>query len=159
MHSARNWGLVALALLIGLGVYLAPLQPNLVALQLTFTPAAFEEVLAAWQPHGVALFRSHLPVDGFLLLNYAVFGYLLVSSAPIFARFSGVTRKKLSLLLPLTACADAAENLLHWMLTTPESFAANWVYALAGVCSSLKWLGLVGFAGVVLVTLLKRRSA
>lgn len=159
MRSAKNWGLVALALFVGLGVYLAPLQPNLVALQFTFTQVAFEQVVAQWQASGVALFRSHLPVDGFLLLCYAVFGYLLVSTSPMFASFSAATRKKMSLLLPLAACADAAENLLHWILTTPEPPAANWVYALAGLYSSLKWLGLVGFAGVVLAALFQRRSA
>ncbi|MDE2416710.1 MAG: hypothetical protein KGN32_02800 [Burkholderiales bacterium] len=159
MRSATTWGLVSLALLIGLGVYLAPLQPNLVALQLTFTPAAFAAVLAAWQPQGVALFRSHLPVDGLLLLSYAMFGYLLVGNSTVFARFSGAARWKLALVLPLAACADAAENLLHWWLTAPDASAAAWIYTLAGVCASLKWLCLLAFAAVVVWAWLQRRSA
>jgi len=158
MRLATVWGLVSLALLIGLGIYLAPLQPSLVALQFTFTPAAFAAVLAAWQPQGVALFRSHLPVDGFLLLSYAIFGYLLVRTSAIFDRHSAAARHKLALLLPLAACADAAENLLHWQLTAPDASAANWVYALAGGCSSLKWLGLIAFAVAVLVAWLPRRN-
>ena len=46
----RVWmaGVVALGLLCGLGVYLAPLKPNILALQFAFTPRAFGEVVHQW---------------------------------------------------------------------------------------------------------------
>lgn len=143
MRTVGFWGLLSLALLIGLGVYLAPLKPSLVALQFTFTPQAFNAVLASWQPTGVALYRSHLPVDGLLLLSYGVFGYLLGSTSRLFSCFSDATRRTVSLLAPLAALADSGENLLHWLLTGPQADFAPWVYAVSGVCASLKWLGLV----------------
>ena len=64
--AKANWtlGIVTLALFVGLGVYLAPLNPNIVTLQFTFSPVAFQAVLDAWGPEGVARYRAHLPVDG-----------------------------------------------------------------------------------------------
>lgn len=159
MRSAAVWGWVSLALLVGLGAYLTPLKPNLVALQFTFTPEAFGRVLAAWQPAGVALFRSHLPVDGVLLLCYGWFGYLLASRSPLFSRYTAEGRRRLAGVLPLAALADSGENLLHWVLTADEAVAAPWVYALAGACASLKWLGLAVFFGVVLKAAMQRRTA
>lgn len=70
---------VACVLLFGgLGIYLAPMQPSVVALQLTFTPEAFAQVLQAWGPEGVQRFRRHLPVDGLLLLSYGTAGHWVV---------------------------------------------------------------------------------
>lgn len=158
MRGVAAWGLASLALLIGLGVYLAPLQPNLVALQFTFTPAAFAAVLAAWQPPGVALFRSHLPIDGLLLLSYGMFGCVLTKTTAVFGGFSAAARHKLALLLPLAAFADAGENLLHWLLTAPHAHFVSWIYALAGVFASLKWLGFMVFTSAVLVAWLQRRK-
>lgn len=159
MRSVALWGLVSLALLIGLGAYLAPLQPNLVALQLTFTPEAFNAVLAAWQPAGVTLYRSHLPVDGLLLLSYGVWGYLLGSTSQLFSHASDASRRMVSLLTPLAALADSGENLLHWLLTGPQAHFAPWVYTLSGVCASLKWTGFVALGGAVVWAVVWRRVA
>jgi len=150
MRPVLAWGSVSLALLVGLGAYLAPLKPSLVALQFTFTPEAFGAVLAAWQPAGVALYRSHLPVDGVLLLSYGWFGYLLASTSPLFAQYAAGHRGSLAWLLPLAAVADSGENLLHWLLTSDGTVHAPWIYALAGACASLKWCGLLVFAAAVL---------
>jgi hypothetical protein len=149
MRSAVAWGSVSLALLIGLGAYLAPLKPSLVALQFTFTPEAFGAVLAAWQPAGVALYRSHLPVDGLLLLSYGWFGHLMASTSALFTGYAPASRRRLAWLLPLAALADSGENLLHWVLTAEGAVYAPWVYALAGACASLKWCGLLVFTVAV----------
>jgi hypothetical protein len=159
MRSATVWGWVSLTLLVGLGLYLAPLKPNLVALQLTFTPEAFGRVLVAWQPQGVALFRSHLPVDGVLLLCYGWFGYLLAVTSPLFTRYAAESRRRLAAVLPLAALADSGENLLHWVLTADGVAAEPWLYALAGTCASLKWLGLALFLVAVLCAGIQRRTA
>lgn len=140
------WGVASVGLLVGLGVYLLPLQPNLVALQFTFTPAAFHAVLDAWGPQGVALFRSHLPVDGVLLLCYGMFGYQLATRSTVFHGFSAAAQRRLALVMPLAAFFDSVENLLHGYLTGPSTQAAAAVYGAAGVAVSLKFLLLLLFA-------------
>lgn len=159
MRPVITWGLVSLALLVGLGAYLAPLKPHLVALQFTFTPEAFQAVLATWKPAGVALYRSHLPLDGLLLLSYGCFGYGLASTSPWFSGFAVASRRRLAWLLPWAALADAGENLLHWVLTAQGAVYAPWIYALAGVCASLKWCGLLVFAAVVWTGALRKRRS
>ena len=59
-------GLASVALFMGLGWYLQPLQPNIVALQFTFSPDAFQAVLDAWGAQGVQRFRLHLVIDDVL---------------------------------------------------------------------------------------------
>lgn len=150
-------GLTALALFAGLGLYLAPLKPSLLALQFAFSPDSFRSILTTWGGDGVALYRSHLPVDGFLLLSYGAFGYLLTGGTRLFAHYRAKTRGLIALLMPLAAVADAGENLLHWWLTAPDADFPAAAVALAGVCSSLKWLGIVGFGVSVAVALVARR--
>ncbi|MFY8041292.1 MAG: hypothetical protein ACOVOD_00015 [Rhodoferax sp.] len=144
----------------GLGLYLAPLQPSLVALQFTFTPEAFGQVLQAWGPEGVQRFRNHLPVDGLLLLSYSAAGYLAVTRTRLFEPLE--TRLPLqwvALLLPLAALCDAGENLLHWWLTGGDPLSSlvgtSWYWA-AGLCATFKWLGFVAFAIAALLARLRR---
>lgn len=150
-------GLSALALLVGLGLYLAPLKPNLVALQFAFSPESFGLILVQWGSEGVALFRSHLPIDGILLLCYGTFGYLLAIRTRIFSNQSKATSHWLALLMPLSALADSGENLLHWLLTSSQVQMPSWVYALAGVFASLKWVGLVLFTAATVWAVVWRR--
>lgn len=163
MRTVVTSGLIALALFVGLAVYLAPLNPSLVALQLSFTQVGFTSILAAWKPQGVALFRTHLPVDGVLLLAYGVFGYTFVNRSNFFGLYSVATRKRLAYLLPAAALADCAENVMHWMLTSPDAAAGSvgmdWPYALAGGCATLKWLGLTGFGLSFAMAWARRRKA
>lgn len=149
-------------LLIGLGIYLAPLQPSVVALQLTFTPEAFAQVLQAWGPEGVQRFRNHLPVDGLLLLSYGAAGYWAVARTRFFAPLAPrLPLSWLALLLPLAAVCDAGEDWLHWRLTgaavlsAADRLAPEW-YLLAGMCAALKWLGIGSFAAVAGVASVKR---
>lgn len=138
---------VACGLLFGgLGIYLAPLQPSVVALQLTFGPEAFAQVLQAWGPEGVQRFRYHLPVDGLLLLGYGIAGYLAVVRTRFFEPLAtALPLHWVAGLLPLAAVCDAGENLLHGVLTQATAVAAPWApawYAAAGLCASFKWAGL-----------------
>ena len=144
-------------LLLSLGVYLAPLQPGVVALQLTWTPESFAAVLQAWGPEGIPRFRRHLPVDGLLLLSYGAMGYLAVARTrffePLSTRFA---TRHVAWLLPLAAVCDAAENLLHWYLTSEAvlshtvGVSAAW-YAVAGCCAAGKWLGISAFASAAVL--------
>ncbi len=144
----------------GLGIYLAPLQPSVVALQFTFTPEAFAQVLQAWGPEGVQRFRTHLPVDGFLLLSYGAAGYLAVARTRFFEPLATwLPLRWLALLLPMAAVCDAGENLLHWGLTGRDALAAPAVtawYLAAGLCAAFKWAGIGVFALAAFTAQLRR---
>lgn len=152
---------VACVLLFGgLGVYLAPLQPSVVALQLTFTPDAFAQVLQAWGPEGVQRFRNHLVVDGLLMLSYGAAGYLAVVRTHFFEPLAHrLPLRWVALLLPVAALCDAGENLLHWELTGSDALAAPaaaaWCLA-AGLCAAFKWVGIGVFALAALIARLQR---
>ena len=77
-------GGAALALLCALGAYLAPLQPNILALQFAFTPRAFGEVVHQWTGEPLHRFRMHLVADYALLVSYGLFGYLLSTRTQVF---------------------------------------------------------------------------
>lgn len=132
---------VCAVLLAGMGWYLLPLKPNMVALQfLVFTPAEFHSILDAWGPQGVVRFRNHLPVDGFFLLCYGALGYLLSVHTDLFSSWSDAAHRAMSLMLPIAAAGDAVENLLQWQLTALQAPTEPLWYAISGTASLLKWL-------------------
>ena len=139
-------GLTALALLLGLGVFLAPLQPNIVALQLSFSPSAFGAIVHAWGDTSLARYRAHLPWDYLLLLNYGLFGWLLGARTAVFAPYPMRARRVAAWLMPLASAFDAMENALHGWLTEAPRFGLELVYAASGTVSLLKWLLLMAFA-------------
>lgn len=146
MKAVWALGLASVALFMGLGWYLQPLQPNIVALQFTFSPDAFQSVLDAWGPQGVQLFRLHLVIDDVLLLCYGAFGYLLVQRSAWFGGFAPANQRRMAALMPLAALCDAEENLLHGYLTGEGVAAAAAVYGAAGIAASAKWFCLLLFA-------------
>ncbi len=163
MRLAWTLGLLALGLLIGLGWWLWPLRPDIMALQLAFSAPAFRSVLEQWGPQGLALYRAHFGADFVLLILYGAFGWRLATHAAFFKVLSPRRRRWAAAMLPLAALADAAENALHLLLTTPVALAmppqAGWI-ALAAVCASAKWLLLTAFALAVVGALgLSRRPA
>jgi hypothetical protein len=151
-------GLVSAGLFIGLAVYLLPLQPSLVALQFAGNADAFQAIVAQWQPEGVALFRSHLPVDAVLLVAYGAFGYLLTKRTMVFARYTPVWQLRVAALMPVAALADVGENSLHWYLTSGHLEHGALLVPMATACSALKFAGIVLFGLAVLHTRFITRS-
>lgn len=151
-------GLSALALLAGITWYLAPLQPNILALQLAFSPRAFAEVIHAWSAADLLRYRAHLPYDCLLLACYGSFGYLLVSRSALFSAQPAALRNLAMWLLPLAAAGDATENAFHWWLTEVPRFDIAWAYGVAAACAAGKWLLLLGFWLAVLYALDRRRD-
>ncbi|NMG00583.1 hypothetical protein GPA27_24690 [Aromatoleum toluolicum] len=145
MRAVWISGLTALALLAGFFWYLAPLDPGALALQFAFTPRAFGQIIHFWSPDDLARYRIHLAVDVALLLAYGLFGYLYATRAGVFAARAPAFRHVLAWLLPVAACLDALENVLHWWLTEVPRFGVAPLYALSGGASSLKWLLILGF--------------
>lgn len=155
-QQSRPWhvwllGAAVALLLTGLAIYLSPLQPNILALQLTFTPGSFQAVLDAWHPEGVQLFRSHLLPDGLLLICYGAYGYLLTIQTRLFESQSDKRKMILAWLMPVAAICDAVENFLHWYLTALNEFAGHFWYALAGLSSMLKFGLIIAFVVSALV--------
>jgi hypothetical protein len=139
-------GAAALALFCGIAAYLAPLEPNILALQFAFSPKAFGAVVHAWSGEPLHRFRMHLVADGALLLSYGIFGHGLATRTRLFAHWPRRRQRFVAWMLPLAAAFDAAENLLHLWLTAAPRFGLSWPYGLAAACASAKWLLLVGFA-------------
>mgnify|MGYP001764590861 CR=1 FL=1 len=98
----RVWmaGIVTLGLLCALGIYLAPLKPNILALQFAFTPRAFGEVVHLWTGEPLHRYRVHLLVDYALLASYGLFGYLLTTQTSVFDAFKARHRRWLAWTLP-----------------------------------------------------------
>jgi hypothetical protein len=146
LTALRLSGALAAALFIALAWYLAPLDPGVLALQLSFTPRAFARVVHAWPPEGLARYRAHIPFDFVLLAAYGSFGALLATRTAVFARCRPALRRFAPWALPLAALFDGVENALHLWLTEAPRFGMPMAYAVAGTASTLKWLLLLGFA-------------
>jgi hypothetical protein len=145
MRAVWTSGLLALALLAGLAVYLSPLKPGVVALQFAFTPAAFGEIISLWSTDDLLRYRRHLPVDFLLLAAYGAFGYLLVTRTSTFGSSGQSLRRLATWLLPLAALFDAAENVLHgWLIEGPH-MEVSFAYAASTGFSALKWAMIAGF--------------
>jgi len=135
--------LLSIALFAGISLYLLPLEPNLLALQFSFTPDAFQAVIAQWQGDGLQRFKWHFWADFALLLCYGLWGYQWVHTAAWLKH--GSYPNALAWLLPLAAIADALENLLQLYLLG-QSAALTLLYPLAAMAALLKWLLLMLFA-------------
>jgi hypothetical protein len=135
--------LTSLALFGGISFYLLPLEPNLLALQFSFTQADFQTVLAQWQGDELRRFKLHFIADFALLACYGLWGYRWVRASAWLHNANW--RSTLAWLLPLAALSDALENLLQLFLLE-QSRAISWLYPLAGTAALLKWLLLTAFA-------------
>jgi len=142
-------GMLALVLFVGLAIYLQPLDPDVLALQMASSPRRFAEIIHAWSPEHLARYRAHLPVDGLLLLSYGAFGYLLATRTALFAGRGVFVRGVARCLLPLAAVFDATEDLLHAWLTEMPRFGPTWPYAVSAQASTWKWVLLIGYGLLV----------
>ena len=151
MRSVWLTGGLGLLLFVGLSIFLAPLEPDVLQLQFAFTPRAFGQIVHTWQAEGLARYRAHFPADFALALAYAAFGFLL---APRLA-WIGPQAKRARWLLPLAAACDVIENTLHLWLTEAPRLDVFWPYPLAAGAASFKWLLILAFATWVVVARLR----
>lgn len=138
-------GITALVLFTSMQFILAGLVPNVVSLQLSFTPDTFRKVLNAWQQSGIDAYRSHFPYDFAFLICYGSFGYLLATSTPVFSRFTNKFAAQLRWLLPVAAFFDAVENIAHLRMLDSDAAITPIAVALSGTSSLLKWLMTIAF--------------
>lgn len=142
-------GGMAAALFAGIALYLAPLEPGVLTLQLAFSPRVFGQVVHLWPAEHLARYRSHFPADFLLLVCYGAFGWSLATRAELFTRGPAALRTWAKRALPMAAAFDAAENVLHLWLTEVPRFGVPWAYTAAAVAASLKWGLLLAFAFAV----------
>ena len=149
MRTVWFLGLSAAALFVGIAVYLLPLTPSVVSLQLTFSEPAFLAVLHDWGSDGVARFRAHFVADYALLVCYGAFGFVFARRAGFLNGRSPMWRGVLTWALPSAALADAIENALHLYLSSAAPYVETALFPAAGVVAALKWLLLAVFlAGI-----------
>jgi hypothetical protein len=152
-------GLAALAVFIGIAVYLAPLEPGILRLQFSFTASSFQGVLEQWQAQGIALYRAHFSADFVLLVLYGAFGFAwgrqCVAARAMHRRLAWLVVWS----LPVAALADAGENVLHLLLTDGRPDAAPQLYAAAGLAALLKWLAILAFGAATLGASRRQRRA
>lgn len=161
MRAVWFSGFSALLLLVGLAIFLAPLQPDVLTLQMAFSPRAFGAVVHAWGDDGLARFRQHLPWDCALLVAYGCFGYLLSTRSALFQSLSASTRSVkhwARWLMPAAALCDALENGLQVWLTAAPRFNVPSLYALSASAASVKWLLIVVFGAAAALALIRTRS-
>ncbi len=158
-HMRPSYRVVWLAFLaylvsqIHIAVLVAPLKPNLLALQLAFTSERFWQVLHLWGPEGLALFRAHFAFDLVHPVLYACFGYL-AGRSKLLAAGPPKWQTVYTFMLPLAALLDYVENLSHWILLSFEPNTGGLLIGLASLCAALKWLLASVFAARLLSRLI-----
>ncbi len=126
------------------------LKPSLLALQLAFTPDRFWQILQAWGPQGVELFRWHFVFDMVHPLIYGSFGFIAASKSPWFLNQGLSGQRLFKWMLPTAALLDYCENLSHLQLLSMAVGSGAGLVLFASVCSAIKWL-LAGWFTVVLL--------
>lgn len=146
MRRSTGFGILAIALLVGIGVYLAPLQlTNILGLQFAFSEQSFNAVLSKWGSIGVDRYRSHFLADFLFLAAYGAFGLQFGRErAPAMVARPRLAAS-LTWALPLAAFADAIEDALHLILTGANAPTSPVLYLLSGSAASIKWFGIGGF--------------
>lgn len=143
--KTRFTGILAIVLLVGIGVYLVSLDPNIFHLQFAFCEQSFNAVLSKWQPIGVARYRSHFPADFLFLASYGLFGlWFGCDRMPALAARPRLVAC-LTWALPIAALADATEDILHVVLTGTNAPRSPALYLLSGFAASIKFLGIGAF--------------
>ena len=156
MRRTTILGVLVITLLVGIGVYLAPLDPNILHLQFAFSEQSFNAVLSKWQSGGLALYRSHIPGDFLLLTTYGVFGFQFGRERRSALAAQPWLAACLTWALPLAAVADATEDVLHLVLTGANAPTNSALYLLSGSAASIKWLGIGIFIVCILISRKKR---
>jgi hypothetical protein len=153
LRSKSLVALLGLAFVISqanLAWLVAPLRPNILALQLAFTATEFWSIIKAWGTPGVALFRSHFAYDLVHPFVYGAFGYFLVANTALFSGLSARARCALQYALPVAAAFDLTENAIHFYLLSQGVGAGEYLVPFSATCSSIKW-GLAAVFSLALI--------
>ena len=153
----RFFGIAAVLLFLAMAIHAFPLDPPVPAIQFTYSEPSFRAVLEQWQPDGIRRFRMHFFIDFPFLVTYAVFGYLLAAHLSASGRSLAGWRQLLPWLLPGAAAMDAVETLLHLYLVGGTA-VPSFLYTVAGVVATVKWMLIAAFVLGVAYTVVKAPS-
>ncbi|EOD07696.1 hypothetical protein EMIHUDRAFT_218218 [Emiliania huxleyi CCMP1516] len=122
----------------GILLLLGPVGPDLLRLQLCFSPSRFRAAVAGWRPGGELWhFRAHFLLDAWYPVLY---GALLVHRAAALLP-AGRIRRRLQALATFGACCDIVENALHMHAAAAPSLdaAPDWLIVAAAAAATTKW--------------------
>ncbi|EOD06327.1 hypothetical protein EMIHUDRAFT_219163 [Emiliania huxleyi CCMP1516] len=122
----------------GILLLLGPVGPDLLRLQLCFSPSRFRAAVAGWRPGGELWhFRAHFLLDAWYPVLY---GALLVHRAAALLP-AGKIRRRLQALATFGACCDIVENALHMHAAAAPSLdaAPDWLIVAAAAAATTKW--------------------
>lgn len=122
----------------GILLLLGPVGPDLLRLQLCFSPSRFRAAVAGWRPGGELWhFRAHFLLDAWYPVLY---GALLVHRAASLLP-AGKIRRRLQALATFGACCDIVENALHMHAAAAPSLdaAPDWLIVAAAAAATTKW--------------------
>ena len=131
---------------------IGPLDPSFFAMQYAFTPARFNEILAAWGPEGIARYRSHFAYDLVHPLIFGALGWVAVKTSPVFGGLSETSERLLRWLLPIAAGFDYVENTCQLKLLSWPRGTAEWLVPMSATCASIKWC----LAGIFVIAFVGR---
>ncbi len=135
---------------------LAPLDPDILAIQFAFSPQAYWWIIELWGASGLALYRAHFAWDNFHPFVYGAFGYLMIART---RWFDGRRLRRVAmLLLPVAGLFDLVENALQIFLLGQSHGVDSVLIPLSATCSLLKWGLIVMFAIVVGVRWVRQRQ-
>lgn len=141
---------------VNLAVIVAPLHPNILALQLAFTSKAFWHIIELWGVSGLALYRAHFQFDNVHPFIYGAFGFLLVSRTPLFAGARSLVYRAMLLMLPVAGLFDLVENAAHiYLLSQPRGFNSI-IIPFSATCSLIKWVLAALFAAAVAIQVVRK---
>lgn len=153
----RLVGALTALLFLAMAIYTWPLRPGIPCLQLTYSAAAFQSIVAQWGTDGLARFRGHFAIDFPFLVGYGWLGYLLATATSLFATLPRPAQSFLRWALPAAAATDALENLLHLYLSGGNPSSPTALYFAAGSVATVKWLLIAAFLAGTIFALAKRR--
>lgn len=159
-HSSKLIVIVAAVAFVVSQTYLISLlhflRPNLIELQLTFSPDRYWEILALWGDAGRQAYRDHFAHDFLHIAIFSIFGYLLARGAGLFGPGERALELRVAAILPVAGLFDLGENLLQLRLLSGQMGFASIVIPVSALCSSAKWMLAAVFAWITAHRLLKR---
>ena len=138
---------------------LSPLGHDPLVLQLTFSEAAFADVLEGWSAGNLHTYRIHFVPDYLHGLIYAVFLSSLIAYLTSRSGRDPTRSRQAFFLLPYLAClCDTIENSLHLHLVSNEVAISGELVATSALFTWMKWT-LVGLSlGAIVFYIVKNRG-
>ena len=135
--------------------FIGALNPSFFEMQFAFSPAKYSEILQAWGPTGVTLYRLHFSYDLIHPLIFGALGWVAVQTSPVFDGLTVTKERFYRWLLPVAAGFDYIENTCQLKLLSFPTGIVDWLVPVSATCASIKWILAFGFTLVFVWRLLQ----